>query len=64
MKHSLLSLQTLAVQAQQPVCAPMWHDATLSNSFTYGSYNAGTETIVTRGDNEITFRVREGSGYA
>ena len=62
MKHSLLSLQTLAIQAQQPVVAPMWHDAS-SNSFTQGSYNASTETIGTRGD-EITFRVREGSGYA
>jgi hypothetical protein len=56
MKHSLLSLQT-KVQAIQPV-APMWHDATLSNSFTSGSYNASTETIVTRG--EIKGRVREG----
>jgi hypothetical protein len=59
MKHSLLSLQTLAIQATQPVCAPMWHD--VSSVVGFSSYNAITAT---RGNDEITFRVREGSGYA
>ena len=60
MYYSLISQQTLVQGLQKPV-APMWHDTCGSNSFS--SYNAGNETIGTRG--EIRFGVREeGSGYA